>query len=86
MSERPFTIYVEYDGGLNPEMDSRIMNACGYVFNDPDPAVTCDSDCMLVEPFTRDQKFYFRDEAEAFVAEQELRHIGGLRVKTGRCR
>jgi hypothetical protein len=84
MSERPFKVHVEYDGGIDPEKDSRIFAACNYIFNDPDPAVTCDGGCMLIGAMTRDHTFYFRDEAEAFVAEQELQRISGLRVRAER--
>lgn len=75
-----FKIIVEYDHGMDLQLDRRIADAVGYSFEDGGPVLSCDSGCLLVEPYTRDQVFYLDDEAAVFVAEQALQRIGGLRV------
>jgi hypothetical protein len=82
-TKRPYKLRIEYDGGIDPEMDRRIFEAVGYSLTDadePEPRVTSDSGCMLVGEHTRDHAFYFNDPVDAAAAEYHAKRIGGLRV------
>lgn len=74
------SVYVEYDGGLDAAKDAAINEAAGYT---GDGIITCDSGCMLSEPFTRDMVFRYGSSAAAAVAAAELiKMLPDVRVKT----
>jgi len=77
------TVFVEYDGGINTDLETSIHAAASYDFG-KESKVKCDSGCCMFEPYTRDLAFYYDSAEKAAVAAEKLRRLtlSGVRVRT----
>lgn len=74
-------IFVEYDGGINTDLEEKIHHAAYYDFGKQSD-VKCDSGCCMFEPYTRDLAFYYGSTEQAKTAAEKIRELDGVRVKT----